>query len=220
LTIEVEDWGRTSFTEAWNRQRERHDLIARGEASPVLILTEHHPVFTLGASFRSEHLLHTEEELRERGFDVVRVDRGGDVTYHGPGQVVAYPLLPLQGELRDLHRYLRTLEQVGIDVAAQFAVTAGRRPPDTGVWVGDAKVAAIGIKVSRRVTLHGMALNVDMDMLAFRLIVPCGIRDGRVASLAEILGHPVPLSAVKSVLIQGFQRLFDGEVTRGSVVPH
>jgi lipoate-protein ligase B len=86
--------------------------------------------------------------------------------------------------------------------------------------VGDAKVAAIGIKVSRRVTLHGMALNVDMDMLAFRLIVPCGIRDGRVASLAEILGHPVPLSAVKSVLIQGFQRLFDGEVTRGSVVPH
>lgn len=195
--------GRVPYREAWALQRAvQADLLAvRGEgrdARPALLVVEHPPVFTLGASGRDTHVTASEAEIAARGGEIVASDRGGDVTFHGPGQVVVYPLLDLErlatpeGEtLRDLHRYLRELEEAIIRTCADVGVRAGRVAGRTGVWVGpdargpERKVAAIGIRTSRWTTLHGLALNVTTDLSWFGLIVPCGIADRGVTRLAD-----------------------------------
>ncbi len=178
-----------------------------GAIPDTLLLLEHEPVFTLGRNARKENVLLPEEELRARGFDVFESGRGGDVTYHGPGQVVGYPILDLAPDRRDVHRYVRDLEEVMIRAAADFGVTAGRIAGLTGCWVGDTKLGAIGVRLSRWVTSHGFAFNVDLDLAPFGLIVPCGIRSRGVTTLSALLGHPVPVAEAESRLADRFEEI-------------
>lgn len=202
--MEVVDWGRLPFTEAYARQVAYVEEVQRGERPDTLVFVEHDPVFTLGASFHPENLLLTRAEYTARGFDVVPTDRGGDVTYHGPGQLVAYPIFDLNRRGRDLHRWLRELEESVIGTLAAFGIQGRRFPPHTGVWVGDRKVAAIGIKVRRWVSFHGIALNVTNDLTPFDLIVPCGIQGYGVTGLATLLDPCPEVESVRDVLRDRF----------------
>ncbi len=199
------DWGRTEYTAAWRRQEE---LVARriaGEIGDTLVFTEHDPVYTLGVRLgAARHLLWNEAELARRGIAVVATNRGGDITYHGPGQIVGYPIVDLTPR-RDLHAYLRFLEQVLINAAGSLGLAAGRRPGQSGIWLGSRKLAAIGVAVKRWVTFHGFALNVNNDLAPFGGIVPCGISDGTVTSLRQELGRECDLAEVKSVLAATFR---------------
>jgi lipoate-protein ligase B len=182
--------GLVPYEEALERQMQRRLDVEAGQAGNALFLLEHRPVFTFGRNFQPTSLLHSEQELRARGFDVVAVDRGGDVTYHGPGQLVAYPILDLHLWKLSIQWYLRALESVLIAQLERYGLSAERRPGYTGVWVADAKVAAIGIGLHNWVTYHGIALNVSNDLSPFRLIVPCGIAHLPVASLTQLLPTP------------------------------
>ena len=182
----------------------------RGEVSDTLLLLEHPPTITLGRGSRESDLLADEAELQARGITVERVDRGGEVSYHGPGQLVGYPILDLRGHGQDLHRYLRDIEEVLIRTLAVWGLEGERVPGRTGVWVGDCKIAAIGLKVSRWVSLHGWALNITTDLTPFRRdIVPCGIRDRDVTSLAELLpGRTPERGEVERALLAAFSGVF------------
>jgi len=179
-----------------------------GRAPDHLLLLEHDPVFTLGRTARRENVLFPAEALRERGFDVFETGRGGDVTYHGPGQVVGYPILDLSPDRRDVHRYVRDLEEVMIRTCADYGVEAGRVEGLTGCWVGPDKIGAIGVRIARWVTSHGFAINVATDLSAFDLIVPCGIRGRGVTSLERLLGRPVSLEEVMDRLAAQFAAVF------------
>jgi lipoyl(octanoyl) transferase len=200
------DWGRTRHGDATARQL---DLVARrlaGEIGDTLIFTEHDPVFTLGLRGGADaHLLWNEARLAREGIAVVQTNRGGDITYHGPGQIVGYPIVSLASS-RDLHAYLRFLEQVLIDALAVLGLPATRREGLTGIWIGKRKIAAIGVAVRRWVTYHGFALNVDPDLTHFGGIVPCGIAssEGTVTSLAAELGRTVDHAKVKDALAREF----------------
>ena len=213
--------GRQPYRPVWAlQQRIQNGLIAAKRAEPArtpphtVLVVEHDPVFTLGKSGDRAHLLASPERLAERGAELVEVDRGGDVTFHGPGQVVVYPILDLDrlatpaGEpLRDLHRYLRQLEQAVVDTCADWGVTADRVPGRTGVWVGpdsrgdERKVCAMGVRCSRWVTMHGLALNVTTDLGWFGQIVPCGIGDRGVTTLEAESARPVTTAAVTERLL-------------------
>jgi lipoyl(octanoyl) transferase len=207
---ETLDWGRTRYADAWRRQEERVARRHAGEVRDALIFTEHEPVYTLGARRGAErHLLWDREQLARRGVEVVATDRGGDITYHGPGQIVGYPIVSLATR-RDLHAYLRFLEQVLINTAGTFGLAADRRPGKTGIWLGSRKLAAIGVAVKRWTTFHGFALNVDPDLSFFSGIVPCGITDGTVTSLAAELGRAPDAAEVRHVLAAEFWRLWAG----------
>jgi lipoyl(octanoyl) transferase len=179
-----------------------------GRVSDHLLLLEHDPVFTLGRNARHQNVLYPAEVLRARGFDVFETGRGGDVTYHGPGQVVGYPILDLAPDRRDVHRYVRDLEEVMIRTCTEYGVEAGRAEGLTGTWVGADKIGAIGVRIARWVTSHGFAFNVSTDLSAFELIVPCGIRGRGVTSLERLLGRPVPLEEVMGRLEACFLDVF------------
>jgi lipoyl(octanoyl) transferase len=194
--LEVRRLGRVPYGEGLALQER---LVAERQAGRVpdtLLLLEHDPVFTLGRNARSEHVLFPEAELRARGFEVYETGRGGDVTYHGPGQVVGYPILSLAPDRCDVHRYVRDIEEVLIRTCADYGVAAGRVAGMTGAWVGAAKIAAIGVRIARWVTSHGFAFNAGGDLSPFGLIVPCGIRGRGVTSLERLLGRPVPADEV------------------------
>ncbi|WP_420455501.1 lipoyl(octanoyl) transferase LipB [Rubrivirga sp.] len=213
--------GRVPYREAWALQQRLQDrLVAAKRAEPprpvphAVLVVEHPPVFTLGKSGNVSNLLATEAELDALGATFVPVDRGGDVTFHGPGQLVVYPIVDLdrlatpEGEsLHDLHRYLRELEEAVVRTCAEWGVTAGRVAGRTGVWVGpdargdERKVCALGVRCSRWVTMHGLALNVTTDLGWFEHIVPCGIDDRGVTSLAQESGHDVSMEAVADRLL-------------------
>lgn len=201
------DWGRTGYADAWQRQE---DLVARrnaGEIGDTLVFTEHEPVFTLGVRKGAEtNLLLDEAELAQRGIAVFKSNRGGDITYHGPGQIVGYPIISLTPR-KDLHAYLRLLEQVLINTVGTFGLAAARREGKTGIWLGPRKIAAIGVAVKKWTTYHGFALNVDPDLTAFAGIVPCGITDGTVTSMAAELDSAPSVDEVKRVLAAEFWRL-------------
>lgn len=210
------DWGRTPYPSAWRWQE---DFVARrlaGEIGDTLIFTEHEPVYTLGVrQGAARHLLWDAAELTRRGIAVVETNRGGDITYHGPGQVVGYPIIHLAAR-RDLHAYLRFLEQVLINALGCLGLAAGRRPGQTGIWLGPRKIAAIGVAVRRWVTFHGFALNVNNDLAPFAGIVPCGITDGTVTSLRQELGREFDLAEVKAVLAAEFWAQFGTFLTGGN----
>ena len=208
--VDVRRLGRIGYDRAWDLQREVVMARQAGAAPDTLLLLEHPPVITLGRSGDAAHLLGNEEELERRGVEFVATDRGGDITFHGPGQIVGYAIVDLAARGRDLHRYLRDLESVLILALEEFGLRAGRVEGLTGVWVGDAKVAAIGIRVSRWVTHHGFALNVDPDLSYFDLIVPCGIADRRVTSMAALLGHAVDRDRAEHALARAFTEVFGG----------
>ncbi len=187
--------GTVDYRRAWDWQVELADAVREGGQPNTLLLLEHPPVYTLGRLSKPEHLLATPEELAAAGADVVETDRGGQITFHGPGQLVAYPVVDLRGWGGPL-KYVRTLEQVIINVLADFGIPARLEPGLTGVWVDDAKIAAIGVKISRGVAYHGFSINVNTDLSWYDWIVPCGIEDGRVTSMERLLGHPVDLAEV------------------------
>ena len=199
------DWGRTRYRDAWHRQDELVAARLAGTAPDTLVFTEHEPVFTLGArSGASRHLVWTPPQLAAEGIEVVETNRGGDITYHGPGQIVGYPIVSLD-QRHDLHAYLRFLERVLIDSVAHYGLAAARREGKTGIWLGTRKVAAIGVAVKRWVAHHGFALNVTTNLGHFAGIVPCGIVDGTVTSLAAELGPRCPsMDEVRAALAAEF----------------
>ena len=206
--LEVLRLGRVPYGEALRRQEERVALRQRGEARDSLFLLEHPPVITLGRGADRSHLLFPERELNRRGIEVFETGRGGDVTYHGPGQLVGYPILLLPPDRRDLHRLLRDVEEVLLGVAADFGIEARREAGLTGIWVGREKLAAIGMRVARWVTSHGFALNVGADLSGFDWIVPCGIRGKGVTSLQRLLGRPVAMDEAADSVERSFRRVF------------
>lgn len=204
------------YREAWDlqaaEQRARVDAklrVRRGEhvdpLPDLLLFVEHPHVYTLGKSGDAAHLLRMEA-------DFVKIDRGGDITYHGPGQVVGYPILDLERRYTDIHRYLRELEEVIIRVCADYGIEAGREEGLTGVWTAQGKICAMGIKCSRWVTMHGFALNVNTDLGWFGHIVPCGIPDKPVTSLQAILGRPVDAAEVKGRIIGHMAAVFEAQL--------
>lgn len=201
--------GRTPYAQGLALQRERRLAVEAGEANNALFLLEHEAVFTLGRNFEEENLLLTEDALAARGITVSKADRGGDVTYHGPGQLVAYPVLNLREWKLSIRWYLRSLEQVLINQLAGYGLKGERVDGFTGVWVDGAKVAAIGIGIHDWVTYHGIALNVDPDMSHFGLIVPCGIRDKPVTSLRQLLGSTPAMDTVANDFDRAFRQYFE-----------
>jgi lipoate-protein ligase B len=202
------DLGRTKFKDAWDLQKSVVALRYGDRVPDCLLLTEHEPVITMGRATSMQNLLCSPEELERRGVDLFAIERGGDITFHGPGQLVAYPIIDLNARGRDLHRYLRDLERLVIATLDDLGLKAGTRPGLTGVWVGDHKLAAIGVAVSRWVTYHGLALNVSTDMDYFKLINPCGITQYPVGSVSQMLGRKVELSHAADALADNFARLF------------
>lgn len=190
--------GRVPYRHACELQKQLVSARLEGVMGDTLLLLEHPPTITLGRGADPRHVLADEKRLAALGVEVVESPRGGDVTFHGPGQLVGYPIIHLQGQARDVHAYLRRLEEALIQVCAGFGVVAGRFPPHTGVWVRNRKIAAIGIHIRRWVTSHGFALNVRNMQEWFNLIVPCGIRDYGVTSLEEELGE----APESSILLQ------------------
>ena len=178
-------------------------------AEEFLLLVEHDPpVVTIGRGGGSENVLLSREALAARGVELHESSRGGDVTYHGPGQMVAYPVIDLARHGRDVHRYLRDLEQVVMALLARYGIEGRRDPKYTGVWVGDEKVCAIGVAITRWVTYHGLALNVATDLSHFGLIVPCGITDRGVTSMEKLLGQRLSMEKVAAELVEEFARVF------------
>lgn len=202
------DLGRLEYRAAWDKQLEVWESVYRG-GEDVLILVEHPPVLTLGANFHEENLRISLDEYRERGIDVVSTDRGGDVTYHGPGQLVAYPIFDVSRHGKDLHKWMRDLEEVLLILLAGYDLTGRRFDGFTGAWVEDEKVAAIGVKIKRWISLHGMALNCSNGAEGFDSIIPCGIADFGVTSLSQLLGRTVDIEEVKPRLVEAFESVFD-----------
>lgn len=199
--------GRQGYGEALALQDSLVAQRRRGEIDDTLLMLEHPPVVTRGRGSRSEHLLSNRDELRGKGVELFDCGRGGDVTYHGPGQVVAYPIIDLREWKRDVVAYVRALEQVMMDAAAEFGIEAGRVKGATGVWTGEAKLGAIGVHISRWVTSHGFALNVSTDIRYFGYIVPCGLHKP-VTSIERLLGRAPEREAVISALVRSFGRVF------------
>lgn len=204
--------GRVAYARGLELQAELVAARQAGRIPDQLLLLEHDPVFTLGRNARSENVLFPAEALRERGFEVFETGRGGDVTYHGPGQLVGYPILELPPERRDVHRYVRELEEVMIRTCAEYGLAASRVAGLTGAWLGQEKLGAIGVRISRWVTSHGFALNISTDLAPFELIVPCGIRGRGVTSLERALGRPLAMAAVMDRLTAHFAAVFGVEV--------
>jgi lipoyl(octanoyl) transferase len=205
--LDVVDWGRTAYADAWQRQEALVAARNAGEIGDTLVFTEHQPVFTMGVRRGAEqNLLWNSAELARRGIAVVTTNRGGDITYHGPGQIVGYPIVNLAPR-KDLHAYLRFLEDVMIASVARYGLTAGRNPGKTGIWIEQRKIAAIGVAVKKWTTFHGFALNVNTDLAPFTGIIPCGITaaDGTVTSMHLELHRPVDFAAVKQTLADEFR---------------
>jgi lipoyl(octanoyl) transferase len=199
------DLGSMEYRRAWQLQEETAAAIVAGACGETLFLVEHPPVYTIGSGGDMENVL-------DPDIDVIRVNRGGDVTFHGPGQLVGYPLVNLGHRGRDLHRYLRLLEELLVAVCGHFGVNAFTVPGQTGVWTGNGKIAAIGVAVRRWVTMHGFALNVRNDLAPFVGIHPCGLRGCRVSSLLSDTGRDISLAEVKNVVVEEFRRLFDEQL--------
>jgi len=208
--LDVRRLGVVPYEDALALQQGLVEARRRGEIPDTLLLLEHPHVITLGVRVRHDrsHVVATPEQLAARGVTVHESGRGGDVTFHGPGQLVGYPIFDLNPDRRDLHRYVRDIEESLIRALAGFEVRAGRVQGLTGVWVGEEKVAAIGVRISRWITSHGFALNVDPDLGFFDLIVPCGIADRGVTSMARLLGRPVAVEEVEVPVAQAFAEVF------------
>jgi lipoyl(octanoyl) transferase len=207
---ELRELGRLEYGEAFELQRSLVERRKRGLIPDQLLFVEHPHVITLGRNGRMEHLLAGEEALRRAGVAFYPTDRGGDITYHGPGQLVGYPVLDLREWKRDVVAYVRAIEEVILGALGEFGIAAGRMPGWTGVWVDGRKIAAIGVHISRWVTSHGFALNIDTDLKYFQYIVPCGLTQP-VTSMAE-LGCAAGRREVAEALARHFARVFECEI--------
>ena len=212
--IEVRRLGVVPYAEALAMQRALVEERRADRIPDLLLLLQHPPVITLGVKGDGgrSHILATADRLAELGIEVSETGRGGDVTYHGPGQIVGYPILDLRPDRCDVHRYVRDVEEIMIRVCAGYGVTAGRIAGKTGAWVGLEKIGAIGVRISRWITSHGFAFNVSTDLDHFDLIVPCGISEGGVTSLEKVAGRPVPIPEVEDSLVTGLCEVFGRDV--------
>ena len=202
--ILIQNIGRKSYKAVWDLQKEMQQQRIKGEIEDTLILVEHDPVYTLGKNANEDHLL----QSRDESVDVFNIERGGDITFHGPGQLVGYPILDLSNYKKSVSWYMRTLEQVLIDTLIEFKITAQQNDGLTGVWVGDEKIAALGVRISRWVTMHGFALNVNPDLSFYDGIIPCGIFDHGVTSMEQLLGETQNNDNVKNMVIEKFNKYF------------
>jgi lipoyl(octanoyl) transferase len=209
--LEVRRLGVVGYAEALELQKSLVEQRKAGTIPDQLLLLEHPPVITLGVKTRNDrgHIVASADLLARKGVEVFETGRGGDVTYHGPGQLVGYPIIDLKPERCDVHRYVRDIEEVLIRTAAAFGIEAGRVEGLTGVWVGRDKLAAIGVRISRWVTSHGFALNVTTDLSHFDFIIPCGIVGRGVTSIQRLLGRAVPLEEVESAVTDAFAEVFE-----------
>jgi lipoyl(octanoyl) transferase len=210
--LEATYLGRVSYEDGLRLQEERVAAVQAGEALEALFLLEHEPVLTLGRNASEENIVASSESLDRMGIRVHECGRGGDVTYHGPGQLVGYPILNLAPDRKDVWKYVRNLEEAIIRTLAVHGIEGRRFERLTGVWVGQEKIAAIGVRISRWVTSHGFALNVSTNLEHFDTIVPCGIRDYGVTSLAELLEDPPVLPAIAREMAEHFAAIFDREL--------
>jgi len=229
--VHIEDLGKMEYGEAWAYQEQllkanvQRKMAAREKLGAAydplavdtvqhLLLVEHPPVYTLGKSGDLQNLLITEEELKERGIAWYHTNRGGDITFHGPGQLVAYPIFDLEKMYTDIGRYLRELEEVIIQTIGSYGLKGDRSPGETGVWLDPAiegrerKICAMGVRCSRWITMHGLALNVNTDLNYFSHIVPCGIEDKSVTSIQAELGHAVDMEEIKKVFVEKMEERF------------
>jgi lipoyl(octanoyl) transferase len=208
--LDVRRLGRVPYGEALALQRSLVEERRAGRITDTLLFVEHPSVLTLGVRGDGgrSHILATDDTLAACGIEVHETGRGGDITYHGPGQLVGYPIIDLNPGRRDVHRYVRDLETVLIRTAADYGIEAGRVEGLTGVWVGNDKLAAIGVRIARWITSHGFALNVSTDLGHFKLIVPCGISDRGVTSLERLLGRPVDAAEVEIRVSEHFANVF------------
>ena len=214
-SLEVRRLGTVGYDEALALQRTLVEERRVDRIGDLLLLLQHPPVVTLGVRGDGgrSHIVATSEELDELGVEVHETTRGGDVTYHGPGQVVGYPIMDLRPDRCDVHRYVRDLEDVMIRVCAGYGIAAGRVNGLTGTWIGAEKIGAIGVRISRWITSHGFAFNVHTDLDHFRLIVPCGISDRGVTSLSKLLGRHVPIPEAEDALVRHFGEVFERQVS-------
>jgi len=221
-TVAVVDLGRQPYRPVWDLQRRLVEARKAGRGGDVLLLVEHAPVVTLGRRAVAGHVLRPADELAARGIEVVAVERGGDVTYHGPGQLVAYPILDLHGFRTDVRWYALALLEVVVRTLAAFGVAAeARTGAETGVWAptaagGWGKVAALGVRIERWITYHGVALNVDPDLADFDIIVPCGLAGAATVSLAGLAGRPVTVADVRPVFEAAFAAVFGCALVRSA----
>lgn len=202
------DLGFIDYKEAWDLQKEIFSKRVSGEVEDYLFLLEHPNTYTLGKTAHKENLKGSEHYLKENKISVYDIDRGGDITYHGPGQIVGYPIIDLNNWFKDTHKYLRALEEVIIKTCSEYGLDCERNPNHTGVWKDDRKIAAIGIKVSRWITMHGFAFNVNTDLNLFNGIIPCGIQDKSVTSLSKELNIEISIQEVKEKLLKNFSDVF------------
>ena len=205
--------GRTPYAEALALQQSLHESRKRNEISDTLLLLEHPHVITLGRAANRANILVDEQTRTEKKIELFETGRGGDVTYHGPGQLVGYPIISLAPDAQDVRRYVRNIQEVLVRTARDFGVEAEPRGGEhVGVWVGDDKLAAIGIRISRWVTMHGFAFNVATNLEYFNLIVPCGIQDHGVTSLEKILGTKIEIKTVAEITARHFGEVFGREM--------
>jgi len=202
------DLGLIDYQSAWDLQKEIFDKRIDDKTDDTFFLLEHSHTYTLGKVAHIENLLMNDSQLKELGISVYEIDRGGDITYHGPGQIVGYPIINLKNWKEDTHEYLRSLEQVIINVCKEYGLETGRKTNYTGVWIGERKIAAIGIKISRWVTMHGFAFNINTDLNFFNGIIPCGIKEKEVTSLSKELGNEISIQEVKEKLVNQFKIIF------------
>ena len=199
-----------SYNSAWDIQKNYHQKVLTGKEQDTLILVEHEPVYTLGKNANDNHLLQSASEEIE----VYRIERGGDITFHGPGQIVVYPILDLNRYIKSVSWYMRTLEKIIIDTLSDFKIKAELKDGLTGVWVGDEKIGAQGVRISRWVTMHGLALNVNTDLRYFDGIIPCGIFDYGVTSMEKLTGSKQDINKVKNTIIKYFNNILSYKKVR------
>jgi len=223
-TVELYDLGKASYQPTWDLQHKVQQRIIgekRAEQknefngirkNDAFLFVEHPHVYTLGKSGAEENMLRSMAELLKLDAEFVKIDRGGDITYHGPGQIVGYPILDLDRHFTDIHKYLRYLEEVIIKVCADYGFEAGRIDGLTGVWIGEEKISAMGIRCSRWVTMHGFAFNVNTDLSYFGNIVPCGIQDKTVTSLQKLTGSEMDIAEVKQRIVFHFEDVFNVQI--------
>ena len=215
--FDLEDLGRIAYAPAWELQRRIHDERAADARGDCLVICEHEPVITMGKSGRRHNLLVSPDELRRRGVDYFEVERGGDLTYHGPGQIVGYPILKL-ARLREVQGFVRKMEETILRALAAFDVAGERRPDHAGVFVGGAKIASIGATVRGGVTYHGFAFDVCTELDYFRLINPCGMPDVAITSLSREVGRHVSVEEAKPHVLSAFESVFDAKLRNKAAV--
>ena len=202
--IIIQDLGQRPYQEVWAYQKEIQAKRIAGEIEDTFLMVEHEPVYTLGKNANENHLL----QSRDQSVDVFNIERGGDITFHGPGQLVGYPILDLSNYKKSISWYMRILEQIIIDTVSEFGIEAKRIEGLTGVWVGDEKIAALGVRIRRWVTMHGFSINVNTDLTFYDGIIPCGIFDHGITSMEQLLCRPQDMEKVKKVVRSKFGYYF------------